>query len=314
MQSSRAVVAASITALVTLAGCSASPFEVPGGSRQQTFLSEALLPADAFSRPVRAAAAPVEHDGILYSAAVVPSEAGLEAGPMSLRVVVHVLNPADSTVRLDVEGCTVWPEFRRSGSTHSVLHPHWTPYGQCAHAPYIVEIAAGATHSLSFLAYDVMLAHALEDGRYDVTALFRLRGTTLRLDAGTADVRLMVPNLAFHVGLEEQHGRPTARVRVENRNPVPVRLEWGHCAVGFELHAHSDHSDAPQQLERERLCLDYLATGVIAPGETLDAREFTYTAQGARNPDVRPGTYHVVVTLRMNWRTYRFPMGTLVVR
>jgi hypothetical protein len=296
-----------------LVACGGPLFDVPGGGQEQTFTSESLLPAAAFARPLRAPAAPVAVDGLLYSADVQSTTMGPQNGPMSLVVRVHVRNPGPGAARLNVDGCTVIPEFRHAGSQQA--EPDWTPAIGCAQAPYGVDIAAGATHTFEFLAYDAMLAAALEDGRYDVVARFRLPGRVLRLDAGTADVRLMVPNLAFHVSVDEDGGWPGARVRVENRNDVSVGLEWGHCAVGFEVHERADRSDAPVALERERVCLMYLATGSIPAGGSLEAREFSYraSAQTGRNPALRAGTYHLVVTLRLNWRTYRFPMGTLVV-
>jgi hypothetical protein len=305
--------AAGLLLALAIAACGASPFEVVGGRQDRTFISDSLVPQHAFALAPRLAAAPVEHDGLLYSARVVPVDADVGAGPMSLRIVVDVRNPGSDAVNLTVAGCTVWPEFYQP---HVGSEPVWVPQGTCAQAPYNVSIGAGETRSLDFLAYEVMLAHGLDDGRYAVTALFRLPHTTLRLDAGTADVRLYVPNLAFHVLVDEAGGRPTATVRVENRNAVPVPLEWGNCAVGFELHRDADLADAPLRLERERVCLGYLAMDVVAAGAVLEAREFSYTpaSHSGRNPELQPGTYHLVVALRLNWRTYRFPMGTLTVR
>jgi hypothetical protein len=62
--------------------------------------------------------------------------------------------------------------------------------------------------------------------------------------------------------------------------------------------------------------MDHLATGTLAPGAELEAREFSYApaSHSGRNPGLRPGTYRLVVRLDLNWRSYLFPMGTLTVR
>jgi hypothetical protein len=305
----------SVLALFMTTACTGSAFDLEGGSLARTFDSAALVPAHAFAVSARSAAEPVEHAGLLYSAEVVPVRLQPHQAPTSLNVVVHVRNPSASPVSLTVNGCTVWPEFHAPGQSVAGS-PIWTPQGQCMQSPYTVELQPGGAHPFDFLAYDVMLAHGLEDGRYDVVARVNLPGVTLRLDAGTADVRLMVPNLRFHVRVDEDSGRPAAAIRLENRNTDAVYLEWGHCAVGFELHAAADLSDTPQRIERERVCMDYLATGTLAPGADLEAKEFSYTpaAHSGRNAGLRPGTYHLVVRLDLNWRAYRFPMGTLTVR
>jgi hypothetical protein len=297
------------------AACTGSAFDLAGGSLTRTFDSDALVPQHAFAASPRAAAEPVEHAGLLYSAEVVPVRLQPHQPPTSLNVVARVRNPTASAVSLTVNGCTAWPEFYAPGQS-TAGHPVWMPQGQCRQAPYTVELQPGGDRAFEFLAHDVMLAHGLEDGRYDVVARVNLPDATLRLDAGTADVRLMVPNLLFHVRVDDDNGRPAAAVRIENRNADAVYLEWGHCAVGFELHAAADLSDAPQRIERERVCMDYLATTTVAPGAELEAKEFSYSpaSHAGRNSALRPGTYQLVVRLDLNWRSYRFPMGTLTVR
>jgi hypothetical protein len=302
-------------ALVLATACTESAFDLAGGSMARTFDSDALVPAHAFAATPRDAAEPVEHAGLLYSAEVVAVRLQPHQAPTSLMVVAWVRNPSASPVSLTVNGCTVWPEFHAPGKSVTG-DPVWTPQGQCGQAPYTVVLQPGGEHAFEFLAHDAMLAHGLEDGRYDVIARVNLPDITLRLDAGTADVRLMVLNLRFHVRVDEDNGRPAARIRIENRNPDAVYLEWGHCAVGFELHAAADLSDAPQHIERERLCMDYLATTTVAPGAELEAKEFSYSpaSHSGRNPELRPGTYQLVVRLDLNGRSYRFPMGSLTVR
>jgi hypothetical protein len=307
----RVMAAAALPAAVLLVGCGKDPYRIDLEAGEHTYQSDQVM-AGAYAGDPRAPAAPVAHAGLLYSARVVAVNGSVGAGPMSLRVIVDVHNPGGTAARLDVLGCTVHPEFHAAGAADPAP---WIPQLGCAQAPYSVQIAAGATRSFEFLAYDAMLSHALADGRYAVTARFRLPGTTLRLDAGTTDVRLYVPNLAFHVRVTSDDGEPAARIRVQNMNPVRVNLEWGACAVWFELHATATGTGPGTLLESELACPLYLATGTVQPGAVLEASEFSRRAHRRnRNPQLAPGPYHLFVAFNLNWRTYRFPAGTIEVR
>jgi hypothetical protein len=296
--------------LIAAAGCSNGPFILSPAERAQVFAAESLAGAATLTGAVREPAPAVTHGGLRYGASVTRHAGTPATGPLSLWIVVDVTNPGGSAVSLPVLGCTVRPEFRPAGAEV----PVWSPLTDgCAQAPYVVELAAGATHRFTFLAYDAMLL-SIEDGRYDLTARVHLPDTVLRLDAGTADVLLGLPNVAYHVTVSDDGGRPSARVRVENLNAEPLALAWGACAVGFELHRRADLSDEPVRLGQDRTCERYLASGSVAPGAIFDAREFEYTLRGDRSPGVGPGRYELVVTFRLNWRTYRFPMGPIMLR
>lgn len=305
--------------LAAVAGC-ADPTGLRLGEESQsaTFLSDALptMPPlhSLFTGPREDPAPAIDRYGVRLRAAVVPVDTALAAPPMGLRIEVTAANESDGPVSLPVRGCTVWPEVH--GDPGRDGEPLWVPSGECMQQPHTVSLEPGEEHTFSFLAHDAMLAGALEDGRYYFTARFRHADETLPLEAGSADVRLRVPDLAFHVQVDDPREGVRARLRVENRNPTPVHLEWGHCALGFELYRDPDLTDDPARLEEQRSCLDYLAIAVVEPGSSLEAEEFDYTAPGrsGRNPDLQPGEYHLVVTARLNWRTYRFPMGTITVR
>lgn len=296
-----------------LAGCGllTAPLSLEEGSRAEaTFTSGSLPPAGDFSMRTRSPGPPVEDGGVSLQAAVVPEDTALDAGTMGLSIQVRARNESAETVTLPVRGCTVWPEFY--DHPDATGEPLWVPEGQCMQQPYVVVLAPGEEEVFHFLAYDGMLAHGLEDGRYHVVARFRHAGRTFRLDAGTADVRLRLPNMAYHVRVEEHAGGGlAAEVRVENRNPGVVQLEFGACAVGLELHDDPDLTGNAIPLHHGRVCPAYLASGRLGPGEVLEAREFEFSVSGSATRRVASGVYHLAVTLELNARRYRFPMGTV---
>ncbi|CAN5813832.1 hypothetical protein BH23GEM3_BH23GEM3_19920 [soil metagenome] len=312
----RLPLAAALLACGALAGCGSlltGPLSLEEGWRMEaTFLSESLIPAANFARQAEAPPPAVEYGGVTLQASVVPVDTASDAGTMGLNIEVRARNTSAETVRLPVRGCTVWPEFHDGAERTG--DPVWVPRGACAQAPYEVVLAPGEEHAFGFHAYDVMLAQGVEDGRYYVTARFHQRNETLRLSAGSADVRLRVPNLAFRIRVEEGlTGGLSARVRVENRNPGAVRLEYGACAVGFELHRDAELAGKgiPLYPPRGHVCPDYLVIAGLAPGEVLEPREFEYRVSKRATQGVPRGVYHLAVTLNLNARTYRFPGGTV---
>ncbi|MBW3570411.1 MAG: hypothetical protein KY467_04835 [Gemmatimonadetes bacterium] len=302
-----------IAASGVLAACSSlltGPLDLEGGrSTEATFSSESLIPGAGFARPAQSAAPAVAYGGITFQASVLPVDTALDAGTMGLRIQVRARNPSAETVRLPVRGCTVWPEFYDNPDGTGT--PVWVPQGQCAQEPYDVMLAPGEEKVFDFLAYDVMLASGLEDGRYYIVARFHHADTTLRLHAGSADVRLRLPNMAYHVRVDDREGGLWARVRVENRNPGPVRLEFGACAVGLELYQNADLTGDPIRLGADRVCPAYLAVRTLGAGAVLDAPEFEYRLSDRATRGVPRGAYHLAVRLELNARTYRFPMGTV---
>lgn len=303
-----------ILASAVLAACGhlpTTPLLLDGGRRvEATFTSGSLQPSVNFSRRAENPAPPVEYGGIMLEAAVVPVDTALDAGTMGLSIQVRAQNPSTETVTLPVRGCTVWPEFYddpdRAGE------PEWVPQGQCAQQPYEVVLAPGEEKIFHFLAYDVMLADGLEDGRYYVTAQFRHADKTIHLDAGSADVRLRLPNMAYHVQVEEHGGGGlSAQVRVENQNPGAVQLEFGACAVGFELYRNAEFAGNAIPLRTGMVCPAYLAIRKLEPGEVLEAPEFEHRVSDRATRGVPSGVYNLAVTLELNARIYRFPVGTV---
>lgn len=121
-----------------------------------------------------------------------------------------------------------------------------------------------------------------------------------------------MPLRPYHVRVKEHAGGGlAARVRVENRNPGVVQLEFGACGVGLELHDDPDLTGNAIPLHHGRVCPAYLAGRRLGPGEVLEAREFEFSVSGSATRRVASGVYHLAVTLELNARTYRFPMGTV---
>lgn len=281
-----------------------------GRSAEGTFKSGSLQPAGDFSSQPRIPGPPVEYGGISFQAFVLPVDTALDAGPMGLSVQVRARNESSEALTLPVGGCTVWPEFYDAPDPTS--EPEWVPEGQCAQGPYEVVLEPGQEEIFHFLAYDVMLADGLEDGRYHVFARFNHADRTLRLDAGTADVRLRLPNMVYQVRVEEHGGRGlAAEVQVENRNAGVVQLEFGACAAGIELYENPELTGSPIALRHGRICPSYLAGRRLAPGEVLEVPEFQFSVSRSDIRHVPRGVYQLAVTLELNARTYRFPMGTV---
>jgi hypothetical protein len=262
--------------------------------------------------PVEPPPAERQIGNLFYRAEVIPEDTSLDSDPMSLWITVRVRNPTDQSVELPVQGCTVWPEVY--GSPARSEEPVWAPEGVCAQQPYSVWLAPGATREFSFLAYDAMLGGNLPDGRYYFNALFRQPDDTLVLPAGSGDVRLRVPGLAYRVRLRsEDREAVRAEVTVINRNEQRVRVTFGHCASGMKLYRDDDRQEPVPQGGSDRVCLLYLAVRDVEPGDSLLPDEFarSFSLSDLVEGRLEQGRYFVSVSLGHNWRTYEFPAGVL---
>lgn len=247
---------------------------------------------------------------LLYGAFVDPVDTAVSDDPMDLWMRVRVTNPADTPATLPVRGCTVWPEVYDSPDRDAP--PLWVPAGQCAEDPYSVGIEPGDSAELSFLAYDGMLGYALPDGRYYVTLRFRRATDSLRLDAGSADVRLRKPGLTYHVSLSQEGAAVHARVTVANANDVPVPLEFGACSLGIDVYRDVRRTQRLASWRGPYVCAGYLAIATLQPGDSLTAREFESDfVLGWLGGKVTPGVYYLAVQLGLNWRTLEFPLGVV---
>ena len=252
---------------------------------------------------------------LLYQAEVIPTETDVPFESPGLWIVVNVRNPTPDSAELRLQGCTVWPEAYASPARAE--DPLWVPAGECMQQPLTSIVPPDATIQFPFLAHDVMLANALPDGRYYFTARFRRFNDTLALVAGSGDVRLRVPGLAYHVQarLEGRHA-VRAEVSMENRNDERVQVTFGHCALGLTVYRDKDRTQLLRRWRAQDFCLSYLAGVDLAPGDSRQPDEWVHTFHVSKLAEsgITPGRYHLSVSLRHNWRTYEFPVGSLFIR
>jgi hypothetical protein len=249
---------------------------------------------------------------LLYRASVIPDDTSLSSAPMSLWVRVNVQNATPDRIELPVVGCTVWPETyegpQRAGK------PLWVPQGECMQEPYSRFLGPGDTAQFSFLAYDVMLADAMPDGRYYWNAHLRRQSDTLILRAGSGDVRLRVPGLRYRVQvrLENRHVVRT-QVVLTNLNQEVTRVTFGDCSLSLALYRDAERTELAHSWYAQDVCLDYLAVADIEADASLQPDEFTRLFQASRLADagLNARQYYLSVALSHNARTYEFPVGTM---
>lgn len=119
--------------------------------------------------------------------------------------------------------------------------------------------------------------------------------------------------LAFHATAEIRAESLVVAVKARNVSGGTVHLAWGACSLSPRLYAPDSamhapvydwlhHSNTTPPGPGGRACPMYLATGNIAPGDSLAPRELTVavsTGELARD-GVRPGEYEVGAWLRLN--------------
>lgn len=136
----------------------------------------------------------------------------------------------------------------------------------------------------------------------------------------------MSPNAGLAFGATTSAAADSVRVRatVRNTNAEPVRLEYGACAVTLLAYRTAERTGTPAWSSDYRTpwdvpgayygCPQYLAVGIIKPGETLSPRElnptFPVRVLGDSLPNAR---YWFRARIRMNWRTTIVDAGDAVV-
>lgn len=119
-----------------------------------------------------------------------------------------------------------------------------------------------------------------------------------------------------------------ARARVTNESGRPLGIEYGACSLTLFAYASADRRGEPVWTSWERwhplfdgfACPAYLASDVLAPGETVSPGEFTvaipiYQIVGdglGGEPPLAPGRYHLFAVLRLNDRVSpAIPLGSV---
>lgn len=300
--------------LLSLASCS-DLFGPAGGFRLESVESVFVSPHVDFGSDPRL---PFETpppdtliDGLLYRAFPVIVDTALASPPMNLWMNVRVTNPSDSTATLRVRGCPVWPELYATPDRSQ--EAAWIPEDGCQQFPFTKVIAANDSLDFGFLAHDAMLGWSIPDGRYYLTLRFRRAADTLVFKAGSADVRLEKPGLAFRVSLDQEGDSIRASLTVENMNDVSVPLEFGACAVNLSLFRDEARTDLAARWGRPYGCPDYLRLETLRPGEAITPGEFrtSFGAAELGDQDLDGGRYFLVVELDLNWRTLSFPIGVI---
>ena len=143
--------------------------------------------------------------------------------------------------------------------------------------------------------------------------------------------------LVYRVRHELAPDTLTSTLALTNRGEQPVHLEFGACSLELFLHAAGDSLGVAPPLFRSDAqraanlpagaipsCPAYLAAHDVAPGATLEAREFVTWSLPGKAPltTLAPGSYAAVLRLallgtkddRAVQETLVVPAGTFVAR
>lgn len=262
-------------------------------------------------RPVEPPPPERQVGSLLYQASVIPIDTSLQSDPMSLEVVVAVRNPTLDTMTLQAGQCAVGAEAY--DSPQRTGPPIWARQFECGGS--YSRIGPLDTAQFSFLAYDVMLADALPDGRYYWNARFRQQyGDSLILRAGSGDVRLRVPGIRYRVRVREEDRKDVhVEVSLTNLNEETTRITFGDCALSLALYRDVNRLQRVQRWPAQDVCLRYLAVRDIGAGASVQPDEFVRTFEASRLADagLSPGLYYLTAVLAHNWRTYEFLVGPM---
>jgi hypothetical protein len=249
---------------------------------------------------------------LLYHARVSPRDTSLSSPLMGLESRVTVRNPADTAVALPFALCGL--EAYGDPSREDRI---WRSAGSfCAQTPDTIRLAP---QDSAVYASDVdaqTLAEGFVDGRYYFTVQLRAATDTLALNAGSSDVRLRVPGLAFHVVAYRSDNHLMVWVTFVNRNSVPVHVQYGTCALAVSLFRDAAYSDFAAGWSSGRLCVDIGPTQLLLePGAWHTSLEFngSYAPSRLVKQGVDEGRHYLSSSLEVNRRPYVFPLGAMVI-
>lgn len=262
-------------------------------------------------------------DSLVYEARVTAVDTSISSDPMSLWITAAAHNPTSDTVELAVQACAVRVEAHREPARSGAPVRVRTPDVCALLEPYSVVLPPGATAESGGLLGEAHLSESFPaDGRYYFTVRLLLQGDTITLPAGSADVRLRVPGLAYHVRLNQVSSH-SARVEVgvTNRNDGPVRLTMGPCAPEMRLYRDEARTELVRRwYGRGKACPGVLLIRDVEAGASIrPPRARTLSVSQLIRPGgfdqggIDRGLYHLSVVLGHNWRPYEFPAGPIYI-
>jgi hypothetical protein len=244
--------------------------------------------------------------------------------PQEVRIALIVSNPSDETIEVDIRGCTLMARVYRSSEPGGA--PAWEEGrgGQCMDPGRRLTFPPRESRTFE-KRMDVwrILTEALPPGRYTFAALFRLTDRTLEIPAGALELPDRLAGLRVDAETRLVGTELHATASVTNTTPRAIYLEYGDCALRLHAHRTPGRSDPPVWSSDARApwdgvggyaCLAYLATGTIAPGATLQQREFQLRVpvREILADSLLDGRYYFSATLRLNFgRTAAVPAGSV---
>lgn len=266
---------------------------------------------------------PVEAGKLLLSGAA--TVIGSEEGNPHLTVQATATNTTAEPIALQGLCIAQIHAFREGDSAHN---PAWAapaqPHSSCPSPQGQREISPAAKFWLRAAGefthprVSEVLEAAGSDGRYTIDLIVRIGDELVTVPAGTvtlsSDSRppLRDPALLRYAIKTQVEGEapPMLATHVVAVNPTdrPIYLEYGSCALRLRAYRNADRRGAPVWRSEYRrrpgesfgyVCLGYLATAWVQPGEAISPPEFhtripLYEILGDSLPD---GDYHFTADL-----------------
>jgi hypothetical protein len=234
-----------------------------------------------------------------------------------------VSNPSGERVETGVRDCTMTLRAYRPSGTRGA--PVWDAARgrQCREGPTLLVLSPG--ESRTFVAStDVwrILGDSLPPGRYAFAAVFRLADQTLEIPAGEVVLPDRLAGLRFRTEIRLVGTELRAASSVTNTTSRAIYLEYGACALRLRAYRSPARSGAPVWRSERRgpwerrggyACPAYLKTGALAPGATLQSREFRLRVPLIEilGDSLLDGRYYFSAIVRLNHgHTREIPSGS----
>jgi hypothetical protein len=249
--------------------------------------------------------------------------------PQAVRTVLTVSNPSGERVEMGVRDCTMTLRaYRPSGRRGA---PVWDAVRgrQCIEAP--TRFVLGPGESRTFVARTGVwriLGDSVPPGRYAFAAVFRLADQTLEIPAGEVVLPDRLAGLRFRTEIRLVGTELHAASSVTNTTSRAIYLEYGACALSLHAYRSAARSGAPvwrsdRRAPWERLgprerrggygCPAYLRARALAPGATLERREFQLRVPLIEilGDSLLDGRYYFSAIVRLNdGHTPEIPSGS----